>query len=178
MYKLLMCISIVIFSISCSSPEEENESMENQCDGSLTTLANGQARNYGAPTNAFLVKNELVNGSELGIIWTANGININLQLVIDLGGSDCVEARQFDLTDLPSNVSIFSIQYTDISNNKIATVSNAFFEEGDSGFIELKSCDGVEEKLDVSFGFSGTALDGENFIFSGSAEDVCFKRTK
>jgi len=173
---LLFCLGVFVL-FGCGK-DDETGGGDGACNGALTTTIAGETTNYNSPTTAFLVANEFVGGSELGVLWMANGITINIQIVVDLMGEDCVEPRRYELTNLPSGVPIFSIQYTDVANNRIATVSNIFFEPGDSGFIEILTCDGDDDMIAVSFGLTSTTLAGDAFIFTGSAEDICFERTK
>ena len=181
MYKLLISLSILLFAFSCSSSdeEEEQEMMETTCDGSLSINVDGENASYSEPGTAFLVDNELVGGHELGIAWIGNNGNISIQLVMNLGDDNCVPSGVYTLGSLPSNVFILSLQYT--SPNKVVSVSNVFEEDGQSGWIEIVSCDDTNDILDVKFGFTGLpAFGGDTpiVVTGGSSENICFSRTK
>ena len=149
---------------------------DGDCGGALTATLDGTSISNDKPEQAFLAFNDILEAHELGIIWVKNGENVNLQLVLDLGGADCIESKRYDLSSLSSNVNVLSIQYASLQ--KQASVSNIFFEDGDTAFIEISNCDGADETIDVSFGFTTTSSSGVQTNFSGMSEDICFTRTK
>jgi len=179
MYKLLLSLSFLLFVFGCSDSAEEEQEMEMNCSGTLTIDVDGQSVSYAQPQSAFLVENQLVGGSELGVLWSGNSGNVNFQLVIDLAGESCDPVGAYTLGSLPSSVSIFSLQYTSLS--KQVSVSNVFETDGQSGWIEIISCDAENDIIDVRFEFTGTQPFGSDtpvVVTGGISEDICFSRMK
>jgi len=171
MKNILFVLSLGILLVNCGDESSSD------CDGSISTVAGTETSSFDSPEQAWLVANAGTNAHELGVLWINNGVTVNLQLLIELGGDQCVPVGRYDLDALPSSVQIFSIQYASLGS--FASVSNVFSEDSDTGYIEITKCDDAADVIDLKFGFSTTSQQSQSFTLSETvAIGVCFDRSK
>ena len=173
---LLLLFAFILFSCGEDDPQEEATP---ECDGALSVMVDGEALTYGTPSGAVLSLNDFTQNHELNLVWINSKGTISIQLLVDIGSENCLNVGRINSDNLPSEVSIFTLQYFNISGAE-AGVSNIFEDPNASGWVEIIACDGTNDIMSVDFEFNGVSADGntEISVKNGSAKDICFSRTK
>lgn len=175
--SFLLLFSILIL-FSCGEDETPEETTP-ECDGALTVMVDGEELTFDSPIGAILSLNDFTQNHELNLVWAGNKGSVGIQLLVDLESKNCLDIGRINSDDLPSEVSIFNLQYFNISGAE-ASVSNVFEDPNASGWVEIIECDGANNVMSVDFEFNGVSADGNTTISvkNGSAKNICFSRTK
>jgi len=178
MNRSILLLFFVFIIFSCGDDDLQEETTP-ECGGALSVMVDGEALIYGAPSGAVLSLNDFTQNHELNLVWISNKGTISIQLLVDIGTENCLNIGRINSDNLPSEVSIFTLQYFNISGAE-AGVSNVFEDPNASGWVEIIECDGINDILSVDFEFNGVSADGntEIIVKNGSAKDICFSRTK
>ena len=179
LYPFLFMLLLVVAGCGSDDKDPEQEEPEmSDCGGDISIFVDGVSEEFGEPLSATLVNLNFESGSELLVVWAKNGYVLDFQIVITESDLACFPTGRISLSDLPSNITLLSFQYSQFGGNT-GSVSNIFSEDGGNGWVDIKTCDGESDILSVAFEFDAVTANGELFeVRGGSAADICFDRSK
>jgi len=187
MNKAYLFLFLFFGLLSCESdePADMEDEMENEmememetdeCGGAIEIMVDGERKAFNSPLSATFAETGV--GYELFIVWMTPNNSVSIQMVVDQPAMNCVPLGRQEVDSLATNTSVLYFSYQE-GLSTFASVSNAFIEDGGSGWIDIKSCDNEAETLSVEFAFNAVTTNGETVVVSGgSAENICFERMK